>query len=158
MKTFSLILTAAVVSTLSACTTSQAVKNTQDAPEAVAKAPVKALNLQKKEIPENLTNLDNPYAAPVSLDCASIGAEIAELTEFLGPDWDSPDHYTKQGRTSGEFFDAILPYGGVVRFISGASEHEKKIINAVSYASVRRAKLKTTGASLGCSAPAAPAL
>jgi len=78
------------------------------------------------------------------------------LTEFLGPDWDSPDHYSKKGRTSGEFFDAILPYGGLVRFVSGASEHEKKVIQAISYGTVRRATLKTKGASLGCSSPASP--
>ena len=137
---------------LSACTTTEATKNAKDTPGAIANAPVKAANLKKRKIPEALTNLENPYAAPQNATCQGIADEVAQLTEFLGPDWDSDEHFSKKGRTSSEFFDAVLPYGGLVRFVSGASEHEKKVVYATSYGTARRAHLKTTSANRGCPA------
>ena len=145
------LLAAAVsIMALSACTTSQAVKNTKSAPSDIANAPVKALNLKKKDIPEFLVDADTPYLSAGSSSCADINTELGQLTEFLGPDWDSADHYSKVGGTGGNLFDAILPYGGLVRFMSGASKHEKKLLQAADYASVRRAYLKTTAANKGC--------
>lgn len=144
------IVTIICVTGLSACSTSEAVKNTKDSPSAIANAPVKAANLKKREIPEFLGNLENPYAAPQSATCQGIADEVAQLTEFLGPDWDSDEHFSKKGRTSAEFFNAILPYGGLVRFASGASEHQKKVVYATNYGTARRAFLKTTSASRGC--------
>jgi len=138
------------LASLTACTTSEAVKNTKDTPSAIANAPVKAANLKKREIPEFLQDLDNPYATPQDGTCQGLAGEIAQLTEFLGPDWDSDEHFSKKGRTSAEFFNAILPYGGLVRFASGASEHQKKVIYATNYGTARRAYLKTTSASRGC--------
>lgn len=152
VKIFTPLFSIALLASLSACSTTQV----KASPKAAVTAPGKALNLDKKTIPANLTNLDNPYDITGASDCASIGAQIAELTEFAGPDWDSPEHFSKSGRTSEEFFNAVLPYGGIVSFISGASEHEKKVLYATSYASVKRAALKSKGARLGCSAPAAP--
>ena len=137
------------------CTTTEARKNVADSPKAIAKAPVKALNLKKTKIPDSLKELGNPYESTEAMSCASLYLEIADLTEFVGPDWDSDEHYTKTGRTSSEFFDAILPYGGIVRFVSGASEHEKKVLAAASYATVRRAYLKATSQFKNC-APLAP--
>lgn len=135
---------------LSACTTTQAKKNVMDTPEAVVEAPVKALNLQKKDIPEFLETLGNPYDGTTEMSCAALTADIEQLTEFAGPDWDSDDHFTKTGRTTSEFVDAILPYGGLVRFISGASEHDKKLVATTDYAIVRRAHLKTLRTEKGC--------
>ena len=109
MMKVSTLVPLTVLMGLSACTTSQAAKNTKDTPAAVANAPVKAANLKKREIPEYLTELDNPYAAPQDVSCQGIAQEIAQLTEFLGPDWDSDEHFSKKGRTSAEFFNAILP-------------------------------------------------
>lgn len=130
---------------LSACSTTK--KTGSD----VANAPVKALNLKNIEIPENLKDVGNPYTATQSISCADMQTEIAELTEFLGPDWDSEDHYSKAGGKKGNLADAILPYGGLVRFVSGASKHEKKVLQAADYAGVRRAHLKTVSQNKGCS-------
>ena len=130
---------------LSACTT------TKKASSDISNAPVKALNLKNVKIPENLKDTGNPYTATQSTSCADMKMELTQLTEFLGPDWDSDDHYRKTGGKGGGFFDAILPYGGIVRFVSGASKHEKKVLEAADYAGVRRAHLKTLSASKGCS-------
>ncbi len=135
---------------LAACTTSQVKKNAADTPEAVATAPTKALNINKREIPDELKDLGNPYDVKEGLSCQDIQDEITFLTEFAGPDWDSDEHYTKSGRSAAEFADAVLPYGGIVRFISGASEHEKKLAAAHGYSSVRRAVLKTRAKNKGC--------
>lgn len=151
-RTLALILTLS----LTACTTTQAKKNVADAPGAVVDAPVKALNLKKKTIPPFLQELGNPYANSGRLTCSTLTVEVLRLTDFAGPDWDSDDHFTKQGRTTAEFVNAILPYGGIVRFISGASEHEKKVLIALNYAIVRRAHLKTLARRKGCQGPAKP--
>ena len=129
---------------LSACST------TKKTTTYVANAPVKALNLKTVKIPENLKNAGNPYTATHNTSCADMKAELAELTEFLGPDWDSEEHYSKDGGKKGNLADAVLPYGGVVRFVSGASRHEKKVLQAADYAGVRRAHLKTMSATKGC--------
>ncbi len=141
---------------LAGCTTTQAKQNVVDAPDAVIDAPVKALNLKKTDIPEFLENLDNPYVQNIALNCKSITAEVKRLTEFAGPDWDSDEHYTKQGRTTSELVDAILPYGGLVRFVSGASEYDKKLDATLNYATVRRGYLKALGEARGCKPPASP--
>ncbi len=135
---------------LSACTTTEVKKNTKSAPADAANAPVKALNLKKREIPEFLTDVSNPYSGGQVSSCSDINGELSKLTEFLGPDWDSEDHYSKVGGNGPGFFDAVLPYGGLVRFASGASKHEKKVLQAVDYASVRRAHLKTIKSNKGC--------
>lgn len=156
MKIITPLLSVALLASLTACATSNVGQNVKASPKAAVSAPGKALNLDKRTIPASLTNLGNPYDLTGISDCASISAQIAELTAFVGPDWDSPEHFSKKGRTSEEFFDAALPYGGIVRFISGASEHEKNVLYATSYGSVKRAALKSKGARLGCSFPAAP--
>lgn len=138
------------VITLTACSTTQVKKNVSDTPGAVAGAPVKALNISKREIPDRLKELGNPYDVSSDMSCDVIQEEITFLTEFAGPDWDSEQHYTKTGRNASELADAVLPYGGLVRFISGASEHEKKLGAALSYASVRRAFLKSQALNKGC--------
>ena len=130
---------------LSACTT------TKKASSDIANAPVKALNLKNVKIPESLKGVDNPYTGAQNSTCADMKAEIVELTEFVGPDWDSEEHYSKTGGKGRGFFDAILPYGGLVRFASGANKHEKKVLQAADYAGVRRAHLKTLSADKGCS-------
>lgn len=140
---------------LSACSTSSAGKNTavtqaKNAPSDLANAPAKALNLKNVKIPDYLKGANDPYARTFSTSCADIAAEVAQLDEFLGPDWDSPDHYSKVGGKRGNLFDAILPYGGLVRFVSGASRHEKKVLQAADYAGVRRSYLKTVGQNKGC--------
>lgn len=144
------ILPIIALMTLSACTTTQAKNNVLGAPEAVVEAPVKALNLQKKSIPEYLKQPGNPYEGTADMSCDALTDEVTRLTQFAGPDWDSEEHFTKRGRTTSELVDAILPYGGIVRFISGASEHNKKVVAAISYAVVRRAHLKTLRTTKEC--------
>jgi len=139
-----------VLMSVTACSTTEVKKNVSDTPGAVASAPVKALNVKKKEIPESLKELGNPYDVAGDRSCAAMKSEIDSLTEFAGPDWDSDDHYTKKGRNAGELADAVLPYGGLVRFISGATEHEKKLAAALNYASVRRSFLKAQSLNSGC--------
>ena len=129
---------------LSACST------TKSAGSDLANAPAKALNLKNVKIPEALQEVDNPYTGTQNSSCADMAAEITQLTEFLGPDWDSEEHYSKTGKKGKSFFDAILPYGGLVRFASGATKHEKKVLEAADYAGVRRTHLKTVSADKGC--------
>lgn len=140
---------------LSACSTSSGAKNSavtqaKNAPGNLVNAPAKALNLKNVKIPDNLKNASDPYARTYSTSFADIRSEVAQLDEFLGPDWDSPNHYSKTGGKKGNFFDSVLPYGGLVRMVSGTSKHEKKVLQAADYAGVRRSYLKTVGQNKGC--------
>ncbi|MEP6342422.1 MAG: hypothetical protein ABJ275_03830 [Maricaulaceae bacterium] len=141
----------ACVLALAACSTTEVKDGTLNAPKDIANAPVKALNLKNTKIPDYLVDAKNPYADARSLSCADLSGEIDQLTEFVGPDWDDADHYSKIGRKKGNLFDAVLPYGGLVRFASGASKHEKKVLQAADYAGVRRTYLKTVRSNKGCS-------
>ena len=101
---------------LSACSTSSGVKGSavtqaKNAPSDLANAPAKAQNLKNVKIPDYLKNANDPYARTYSTSCADIRSEVAQLDEFLGPDWDSPNHYSKVGGKRGNLFDAVLPYG-----------------------------------------------
>ncbi len=150
------IFTAALAFGFTACTTTEVRKVAMDTPDAVIDAPVKALNLKKKDIPGFLQDVENPYKTVKGLSCGQLRSEINDITDFAGPDWDSDEHYTKQGRSASELVDAVMPYGGIMRFISGASAHEKDLARALNYAIVRRAYLKAHGQQRRCAWPAAP--
>ena len=144
----------ACIIALSACsstTTSEVKQRAKNAPRDITNAPAEALNLKNKKIPEFLADADEPYLDARSKSCADISVEIGQLDEFLGPDWDSEEHYSKNGGKNDNVFNALVPYRGIARFVSGASKHEKKVLQAADYGSVRRAYLKTISSDKGCS-------
>lgn len=143
----------AAIIALSACsstTTSDVKKRAKDAPRDIANAPAETLNLKNKKIPEFLADADEPYLDARGKPCADISDEIVRLDEFLGPDWDSDEHYSKNGGKNGNVFNALIPYRGIARFVSGASKHERNVLQASDYGSVRRAYLKTISKDKGC--------
>jgi hypothetical protein len=133
-----------------------------------ARQPLKDIGLVREDIPQILLAIDYAYMPPPSPSCAVIAQEVTALDAVLGPDQDSPLADKSLGERGGEvagdvILDAVrsgaasvIPARGVVRWISGADRHDKKVNQAIERGQLRRAYLKGLGEALGCKPPAAP--
>jgi hypothetical protein len=119
--------------------------------------PLKDVNIIKESIPPILAAAS---AAPYSLSglktCQQFSAEIGRLTAVLGPDVDAVK--PKEGETPGEMVlgglesvaGGLIPGVGIIRKVTGAEAHDKKVKAAVYAGAVRRAYLKGTARAKGC--------
>ncbi|MEM8617843.1 MAG: hypothetical protein AAGF20_13030, partial [Pseudomonadota bacterium] len=132
-------------------------------------APLRDLNLQRGEIPAPLKAIKTPYAIPQDLSCPALATEIEALNGLLGRDWDvpPPDKKALEERAadgaSTALLDAVadqatglIPYRGLVRSVSGAKRHERKVQKAYARGAHRRTFLKGLGYMQGCDGAAAP--
>ena len=147
----------------------QAVNQASDGFGNAAAAPLRDLNLRRDKIPEPLKKITNPYNVDPSLTCPQIAAEVRVLDGILGRDFDIPppdkkglEERAAEGASSA-FLDAVssgasgfIPYRGVVRTLSGANAHQRRVLKAYERGSHRRAYLKGLGQVKGCPAPASP--
>jgi hypothetical protein len=132
-----------------------------------AETPLEDLNVKRTDIPPVLLKAEDAvYAPPRARTCAAIRADVAELDEVLGDDFDFVPLDTpelrkdkKTAQTNGILKDAaggVIPFRGWVRRLSGAAQHAEAVQRAISAGQVRRGYLKGLGQSLRCRAPAAP--
>lgn len=152
---------------LAACSTTQkTAKGVGDA----ATSPLNDLNLVRADIPPVLAAAARgPYAVPVDWSCPALATEIAELDAALGADLDTPvtgDNPSLIERGVGLAADmtvgqvrgmanAVVPYRGWVRKLSGAERYSREVSAAISAGVIRRAYLKGLGRADNCnSAPA----
>ncbi len=134
-------------------------------------APLRTLNLIKPDVVPALRNAaEAPYAAPQPLTCDTIGAEVLALNSALGADLDAivsntsaslADRGSEAANKAAigalrNAADGLVPYGGLVRQLSGASRAAKEAADARVAGVVRRAYLKGLGQAMKCEAPAAP--
>lgn len=130
--------------------------------EEVASKPLADMNLKKDEIPALLVQA---RAAPYDLTgltrCSSIGAAVTALDAVLGDDIDIVDPKTaseKRGNSIGNIgkslIGSLIPFGGVIREVSGANAAQREWNEAIYAGSVRRAFLKGFGQHKGCGLPA----
>jgi len=146
------VLAAALL--LGACSTTQ--KTAKGVGDAVTQ-PLNDLNLVHAEIPPVLAAAaQGPYRTPVDWNCASIAAEVRELDAALGADLDTPvtaanPSLIERGvgfagdMTIGQvrgIANAVVPYRGWVRKLSGAERYSKEVSAAISAGVIRRAYLK----------------
>ncbi|MGH6788021.1 MAG: hypothetical protein ACREBO_14435 [Novosphingobium sp.] len=123
-----------------------------------ALTPASDLNLRKDEIPPLLIAAQSrPYDLTGLRRCPQISAAVSELDAMLGPDFDLPagerDKITA-GRVAQETVGAFIPFRGLIREISGANAHERRLQTAIIAGSARRAFLKGYGEAKGCKYPA----
>ena len=133
----------------------------------VVRQPLAYLNVAHTSLPPVLTRAEAaPFALPV--DCEGIAREIAAVTQVLGPEL-SHAQPGQDGRASVEHeagslaWDRargvttdLIPFRGVVRWISGADSSDHKVEQAVLAGYIRRAYLE--GVRDGrCPAPPRPA-
>jgi len=158
-------------------TASKTVEKTGEGLGDAVTSPLEDLNLKRERIPELLKDETTPYAVEgaATLSCTFLALKIAELDGILGDDFDAPapdedeelSEAEKAERRAERASDATLgyisseargfiPFRGTVRYISGASRHEKKLARAYAIAAQRRAFLKGIGLARGCEPPAAP--
>jgi hypothetical protein len=128
--------------------------------QSAAETPLRNANLVKEEIPPVLTAaMANPYAHPRPVSCRAISAEVASLTAALGADFDAggaKDRGHLAPSAVRVAANTLIPFQGVLRFVSGAEAHDRRVIQAIIAGSARRSYLKGLGEARGCASPAAP--
>lgn len=131
-------------------------------PGDVVTKPLTDLNIKKDEIPPILLAArEKPYDLTGLRRCAAIQSEIGQLDAVLGDDIDIATEKTrgeKRGNSVGNVAKAVvgslIPFGGIIREISGANENQRTWNEMLYAGSVRRAFLKGIGQSKGCRYPA----
>ena len=156
-------------------TASRTMDKTREGLGDAALSPLEDLNLRRDEIPPLLADERSPYEVPGAMDlsCVDIAMMVAELDAILGNDFDyiAPERELsaeeKADRRAGQASDATLgyisseargfiPFRGAVRYVTGASAHDKARARALAIGAQRRAYLKGIGEVRGCPYPAAP--
>ncbi|MBU6394506.1 MAG: hypothetical protein KGQ75_08035 [Sphingomonadales bacterium] len=128
----------------------------------VATAPLDTLNLKKDEIPPILIAArEDTYTVKGVRSCKAIGAEIGELDAVLGPDIDIAADKTKAekrgnavGSVAKSVVNSFIPFGGVIKEVTGAAARERQWQVALYAGASRRAFLKGYGQARGCRHPA----
>jgi hypothetical protein len=127
--------------------------------------PLNDLNVAQPEIPAILLRAKStPYDAPSGGDCRALNSEIGDLDKALGPDLDlAKGNKSVAKRVSDMTFDlargavsGLIPFRGVVRYVTGAEKRAREINEALIAGTVRRSYLKGYGEMLGCDYPASP--
>ena len=128
-----------------------------DSAKTMATKPLRDLNLMRDEIPPKLLAvMQKPYSLEGLKTCKQFAAEIAKLTEVLGPDVDAVK--VKAGETATEtvlgtaesVVGSLIPGAGIMRRLSGADAAQRKAQAAVFAGSLRRAYLKGHARGKGC--------
>ena len=128
-----------------------AVTSAAGAAEVVHPGQQKGLGLTGPNVPQILKDArSNPYALPENPDCPGLLQQISTLDTVLGPDLDAPQMKGGGGPDLMAGVRAILPYGGVVRLMTGAARREKELVNDSLAAWERRGFLKGTARMMGC--------
>lgn len=125
----------------------------------VVTSPLSDLNIKKDEVPAVLvTAREKPYSLGGMGRCPAISSEIAQLDAVLGDDIDiardDGGSNISVGNVAKSLVRSLIPFGGVIRELSGANAQERKWNEAIYAGSVRRAFLKGVGQQRGCKYPA----
>lgn len=127
----------------------------------IAKTPVTDLNIDKKEIPDLLVQAQrDPYRLAGLERCHQLIAAVEEIDALIGPDLDLPQEARDKitaGRVGKAVVGAFIPFRGIIREVSGASEHERRKRAAIQAGLARRGFLKGVGRARGCRYPGRPA-
>lgn len=149
--------------------TDRAIQRTQAGFGDAALSPLQDVNLRREKIPEEFKAIKNPYLVSPEVSCEKITEEVTALDELLGRDWDIPPP-DKKGLSeraadgaSTAFLDTVassasdlIPFRGVVRTVTGANSHARKVRKAYERGSHRRTFLKAIGMMKACPYPASP--
>ena len=151
---------AALVALASALPAAAQVVPDPDASE-VAKTPLRDLNIDARDIPEALqVAVRDPYEMARLTSCNAIIADIAELDQVLGADYDiavdEEGRRINAGRIGQKVVGSIIPFRGILREVTGAADADRALSAAYTAGMVRRGFLKGLGLGRGCEYPARP--
>ena len=128
--------------------------------EDVARTPLNDLNIDSKDIPEDLlVAAQAPYASDDLNSCNAIVAEIAKLDQILGEDYDiagQTNNGVSEGKIAQGVVGSVIPFRGLLREVSGAAGDARKLRAAITAGMVRRGFLKGMGLQRDCQYPARP--
>lgn len=109
-------------------------------------APLYMLNIKKEDIPDHLPGPSETYVEPTS--CLMAKVEYDNLNTLLGID-EATLEAEEYGMISLDASDAIestisdfIPFEDVIKYVSGATKHEKKVAAAYFRGQIRRAYLR----------------
>ena len=139
-----------------------------DTVESAVATPAEDLNVKKTAIPEVLQQAEvSPYTFATLGVCEDIAAEVLTLDAALGADNDGPappDERTADDKRNAQAagalkvgVEAVEPFRGIVRWVSGADAADKKIQEAIDAGFARRGFLKGVALERNCPPPASPA-
>jgi hypothetical protein len=162
-----LLVLALTASTAASAASNVPVTERRDNFESAVSTPIEDLNLKRIPIPEVLTRaVANPYDLRTMDRCPNIAAEVQRLDAALGPDKDEPPRVDtrtlneKRGNTASSVLrvgvEAVTPYRGLVRRVTGAQAYEKTVATAVQNGFARRGFLKGMALKMNCAPPASP--
>ncbi len=124
----------------------------------VLATPAGDLNLRKGKIPALLdAAVADPYSLAGLKTCAQLSAAVVALDAILGPDRDIPADRAEKlsvGRVAQSAVGSFIPFRGIIREVSGANGHQRKVEDAVEAGTARRSFLKGYGQARGCAYPA----
>jgi hypothetical protein len=127
----------------------------------VATTPLRVVNLKKTKIPPVLQRAaDAPYTLAGLNSCKQIVGQVRQLNAALGEDFDDAHargHPLTTIRLAQSVMDSIIPFGGIIKEVSGANAEQRRLQAAVAAGFARRGFLKGVGLSRKCPAPARPA-
>lgn len=99
----------------------------------------------------------DPYRAPAEPACQTIPAELKALDEVLGADADEPrKHKSQVVKWAMGSVRGMVPYRGVVRFLTQADQHDHALMDATMAGFARRGFLRGLEANLHCAGEATP--
>ena len=124
----------------------------------VLATPAGDLNLRGSKIPALLNAaVADPYTLAGVRTCPQLSAAVTALDAILGPDRDIPAERAERlsvGRVAQSAVGSFIPFRGIIREVSGANAHQRKIDDAVAAGIARRSFLKGYGQASGCAYPA----
>ena len=126
----------------------------------VATTPLRDLNVKKNKIPPVLERaVEQPYTLKGLDSCGRIVAQVQQLNGALGEDIDEEHargHPVTAGRLAQSVVDSLIPFGGIIKEVSGANAEQRRLQAAIAAGFARRGFLKGVGLSRHCPAPARP--
>jgi hypothetical protein len=119
------------------------------------------LGLTGADVPPLLATIKaEPYRAPASPACDTASAEILAINDLIGADLDTPpepeDNKKNLIAKGSDMARGLVPYGGVVRFVTGANKKDKELREAVMAGYARRGFLRGVQLNLKCHPDPAP--
>ncbi len=115
------------------------------------------LGLTGADIPQVLKDVKaDPYKAPIEPACQTIPQEIQALNAVLGPDVDHLKTKTDVGQMAVGYARGMIPYRGVVRFLTRADAKDKALQAAATAGYARRGFLRGLEAHLHCAEADSP--
>ncbi len=135
-----------------ACLGAAAMAGTPAAAQQVKEGSQSGLGITGAEVPPLLKDIKaDPYKAPGAPICATVPLEIQQITDLIGPDIDAQnDKETSLVSKGADLARGMVPYRGVVRFVTGANKKDQELHDAVVAGYARRGFLRGIQINLKC--------